>query len=65
MTDPCRYLDVPGCAAYLSMTPTAIRNMVARGSIPYAKLGRRVRFDRERLDRWVRAETVRGARQTA
>ena len=64
VTEP-RYLDVPGCAAYLSMTEPAIRSLVQRGEIPHVKIGRRLRFDRTRLDTWVQKMTTRGARRSA
>jgi excisionase family DNA binding protein len=50
---PRHYLNVEQAAAYLGRTPKAIRMLVYRAEIPVIKIGRRILFDRERLDRWV------------
>jgi excisionase family DNA binding protein len=42
-------LDVDGAAVVLRMTPGALRQAVARGTIPAIRIGRRLRFRRADL----------------
>jgi hypothetical protein len=42
-------LDARTAAAFLSMTPAALRMAVYRGSIPCVRIGRRLRFRRSDL----------------
>ena len=58
-----RYLDVPSAAVYLSLSPTALYHRVARRTIPFIKQGKRVLFDRDALDRWMRRKAVDPTRQ--
>jgi excisionase family DNA binding protein len=53
-----RYLDVRGTAAYLALTRKALYHRVSRRSIPFIKVGRLLRFDRQALDRWIRKGAV-------
>ncbi len=54
-----RYLDVPALAAYIGRTTKAVYRLVERGDIPTIRRGRKLQFDRERIDRWME----RGARR--
>lgn len=47
------YTDVAGAAAYLNTTPRHIRGLVQRREIPFARLGRLLRFDTRELDAWI------------
>lgn len=60
-TSSARYMSVATCATYIGRTPKAVRNLVDRSQIPYLKVGRRVQFDRERIDNWMGRHTRRGA----
>jgi hypothetical protein len=42
-------LDARGAAAYLGMTPAALRMAVYRGTVPCVRVGRRLRFRRSQL----------------
>lgn len=53
-----RLTDVEGIAAYLGLSEPAVRSMVKRGQIPHVKLGRTLRFDLRKIDRWIEARTV-------
>lgn len=55
-----RYLTVDTCAAYLGRTPKAVRRLVERGELPCIRVGRRVQFDRDKIDSWMSRHTVRG-----
>lgn len=56
-----RYLSVEEIAVYLGRTVRAIEGLVRRGQIPVIRLGRRVQFDKEDVDRWVARHRSRGA----
>jgi excisionase family DNA binding protein len=51
--DPNRYLDVAGAAEYLSLSTSYLFKLVSRRRIPFIKMGRLVRFDRNALDKWA------------
>jgi excisionase family DNA binding protein len=55
MTSVERWLDVPGAADHVALTPDAIRALVKRGQIPFYRTENgRVRFAVSELDNWVR-----------
>ncbi len=50
-----RWLDVPGAADHVALTPDAVRALVKRGQIPFHRTENgRLRFSVTELDRWVR-----------
>jgi excisionase family DNA binding protein len=53
MEETSRYLTTPTCATYIGRTVAAVRGLVKRGQIPCVRVGRRVQFDKERIDRWM------------
>lgn len=56
---PPKFMTVDECAVYLGRTPGAIRSMVERQQIPYAKVGGRLTFDPAKLTRWVQRKSRR------
>lgn len=60
VAEPGRYMDVAECASYLGRSVKAVYCLVAEGKIPYAKVGRRVQFDRVKLDGWMGRHARRG-----
>jgi excisionase family DNA binding protein len=48
-----RYLNVAEIAKYLGFTESAIRKWVRLGVIPFVKINGGIRFDLERIERWV------------
>jgi|SRR6516164_8950884 hypothetical protein len=48
-----RLLDVPAAGEYIHRTPSAIRHMIAKGSLPAVRRDGRVYLDRQDLDTWV------------
>jgi excisionase family DNA binding protein len=52
------YLDVPAAAEYLGISMPSIRMRVARRTIPFIKDGRRVKFNRTALDKYMRTKSV-------
>jgi excisionase family DNA binding protein len=55
MTSIERWLEVPGAADHVALTPDAIRALVKRGQIPFYRTENgRLRFAVTELDHWVR-----------
>jgi excisionase family DNA binding protein len=54
-----RYASVREVALYLGVTETAVRQKVKRGSIPFIRDGRSIRFDLTDVDRYMTAHKVR------
>lgn len=53
-----RLLDSKQAATYLGTTERHLRDLVYRREIPFTKVGRKLRFDRVRLDRWIDRHTT-------
>jgi len=41
-------------AEYLKLKPVTVRRKAKRGEIPSIKIGNRVRYDKQQIDRWLR-----------
>jgi excisionase family DNA binding protein len=54
-----RFLTIETCASYLGRTEHAVRYLVKTASIPYAKVGGRVQFDKDKIDRWFARQSRR------
>ena len=54
-----RYFTVITTARYLGVTERAVRHYVQRRAIPFTRIGSRVLFDRQALDRWLGRRAVR------
>jgi len=48
-----RFLNVPEVAKYLGLSISAIRKWVRLGMIPFNKVNGSIRFDIERINRWI------------
>jgi excisionase family DNA binding protein len=48
-----RLLNLEQAAAYLGMTPDAIKSKAVQGQMPAVKVDKKWRFDRVELDRWI------------
>ena len=56
MTEPLApLLTIRETAAFLRISEKSIRRLIAHRRLPCVRLGRRVRFDRSDLLRWVSA----------
>jgi excisionase family DNA binding protein len=53
-----RYVGVAALAIYLGLTDNAVRGLVKRGQIPVTRVGRTLRFDLRKIDRWLEAHTT-------
>jgi excisionase family DNA binding protein len=55
-----RYLSVAQLAEYVpALTQKAIYHLVADGKIPCIRLGRKIQFDKEKIDRWMERHSHR------
>jgi excisionase family DNA binding protein len=52
-----RLFSVHPAAFYLDMSEKALRALVFRRAIPVVRVGRRIFFDRLRLDEWIADHT--------
>jgi len=50
-----RYLDVISAATYLGTTSGAVYAAVARRQIPFRRLGRKILFDKNELDAYIKS----------
>jgi hypothetical protein len=55
-------VDQPTAARMLSVSPSGLRKLTARGTVPSVKLGRNVRYDVADLRRVIEANKTRGSR---
>ena len=49
-----RFYNAKEIACYLGVSEDAVRKWAARGYIPFVKLGKSLRFDRDKLERWIK-----------
>lgn len=54
-----KLLSTRKVAEYLDMTPLTVRRKALTGEIPSIKIGNRLRFDKQQIDRWLQ-ESTRG-----
>ena len=47
------YIDIKRLVEYLPLTKSTIYTMVNKRKIPYMKIGSKLIFDRDEIDRWV------------
>ena len=50
-------MTVKEAAAYLKLNPVTVREWARSGRIPAFKIGRDWRFDRDRLDLWLKQQS--------
>ena len=53
-----RLLTIKEAALYTGLSVHTLYTMVSQKRIPYVKVGRLVKFDREQLDKWIKQQTV-------
>ena len=59
-SDACnkRFLDVKEASEYLGLAESTLYGMANKRRIPFTKMGRCLKFDRDKLDRWIRDNIV-------
>jgi hypothetical protein len=55
-----RLLDVPAAAEYIGRSPSALRHLIAKKTIPCVRRDGRVQLDRQDLDNWVELSKIGG-----
>ena len=51
-------IKIDGAAQLLGCSRSQVYTLVARGEIPYVRLGKCIRFSREMLQEWLKQSTV-------
>lgn len=57
-TEVDRLMDVRKAATYLGCSVSALRQAKCKGQVPYTKRGKRLMFDRKRLDQYIEENTI-------
>ena len=60
-----RLLDIRQVAIYTGLSVHTLYTMVSQRRIPFVKLGRLTKFDREELDKWIVGHSVKVRRSFA
>lgn len=60
-----RLLNIKEVADYTGLSPHTLYTMVSQRRIPFVKLGRLTKFDREELDKWIAGHSVKVRRSFA
>lgn len=58
MQDQPLLIKIDGAAQLLGCSRSQVYSLVARGEIPYVRLGKCIRFTKEILQEWLRQSTV-------
>lgn len=53
-----RLLNIQEAAQYTGLSKHTLYTMTSERRIPFVKVGRLTRFDRETLDKWIKQQTV-------
>lgn len=53
-----RLIDIREAAEYINVSFHTLYTMVSQRRVPYAKVGRLLKFDVELLDKWIKQNTV-------
>jgi excisionase family DNA binding protein len=61
----CRLLDIKEVADYTGLSIHTLYTMVSQRRIPYVKMGRLTKFDREEIDKWIANHSVKVRRSFA
>jgi len=59
-----RLLNIREVADYTGLSPHTLYQMVSQRRIPFVKMGRLTKFDRDELDRWITRHSVKPIRTT-
>jgi excisionase family DNA binding protein len=54
-----RLLDIQQVATYTGLSVHTLYTMVSQRRIPFVKLGRLTKFDREEIDKWIAGNSVK------
>ena len=54
-----RLLDIQQVATYTDLSVHTLYTMVSQRRIPFVKMGRLTKFDREEIDKWIARNSVK------
>ena len=54
-----RLLDIKEVADYIGLSVHTLYTMVSQRRIPFVKMGRLTKFDREEIDKWITSHSVK------
>lgn len=57
-----RLLTIKEVSEYIGLAVPTLYTMVSQRRIPFVKMGRLTKFDREELDRWITRQSVKPIR---
>jgi excisionase family DNA binding protein len=60
-----RLLTIKEVADYTGLSPHTLYTMVSQRRVPFVKLGRLTKFDREEIDKWITGHSVKVRRPIA
>ena len=60
-----RLLDIQEVATYTGLSVHTLYTMVSQRRIPFVKMGRLTKFDREEIDKWIASHSVKVRRSFA
>ena len=60
-----RLLDIHQVATHTGLSVHTLYTMVSQRRIPFVKLGRLTKFDREEVDKWIASHSVKVRRSFA
>ena len=60
-----RLLDIREVAIYTGLSVHTLYAMVSQRRVPFVKMGRLTKFDREELDKWIASHAVKVRRSIA
>ncbi len=61
----CRLLNIKEVSDYTGLSVHTLYTMVSQRRIPFVKMGRLTKFDREELDKWIAGHSVKVRRSFA
>ena len=53
-----KFMDIKELSVMTGVTMTTIYNWVSQRRIPYVKFGRLVKFDTEKINRWIEEHAI-------
>jgi excisionase family DNA binding protein len=49
-----KLLDTHSLGQYLGTNDWSVRNLKRKGKLPFVKIGRRIFYDRDEIDKWIK-----------
>lgn len=52
--DKAEYMNIRQLSGYIELAVPTIYNLVSKGEIPHIKRGKKLRFEQEKIDEWLK-----------